>query len=245
MGLFLSFFAGICTILGFLIIFIRPKKVEQIICKALSLSSGVMLGISLIDLLPNAFSKLSLKYNSLFTLLIIILFLLAGIIVSYFMDTLIGEKEGLLSNDLYRGGLLTFFVIILHNVPEGIITYLTTEKELLLGIKLSIAIALHNIPEGISIAVPIFYSTGSKIKSFTYTLISGMSEFFGALICMLLFKDKMIISLLGPLYAFIVGIMLSLVFKNLIPQAVKYSKIETIFYTIIGIFVMMIVNLII
>ena len=35
-----------------------------------------------------------------------------------------------------------------------------------------LAIALHNIPEGISIAVPIYYSTGSKFKAIIYTLLS-------------------------------------------------------------------------
>ena len=62
--------------------------------------------------------------------------------------------------------------IILHNIPEGIATFITTTNNVKLGVALTIAIALHNIPEGISISIPIYYSTNSKLKSFIYTFIS-------------------------------------------------------------------------
>lgn len=67
--------------------------------------------------------------------------------------------------------------IILHNIPEGIATFLTTSENVELGISLAIAIALHNIPEGISISVPIYFSTNNMKKAIWYTFISGMSEF--------------------------------------------------------------------
>ena len=60
-------------------------------------------------------------------------------------------------------------VIVLHNIPEGIVTFIVSNKNIMLGISMCIAIALHNIPEGISIAVPIYYSTKSKKKAIFYT----------------------------------------------------------------------------
>lgn len=62
--------------------------------------------------------------------------------------------------------------IILHNIPEGIATFMATTSNIKLGIALTLAIAFHNIPEGISISVPIYYSSNSKKKAFNYTLIS-------------------------------------------------------------------------
>lgn len=56
--------------------------------------------------------------------------------------------------------------IILHNIPEGIATFVATNSDITLGISLAIAIAMHNIPEGISISVPIYYSTNNKRKPF-------------------------------------------------------------------------------
>ena len=75
--------------------------------------------------------------------------------------------------------------IIIHNIPEGIATFMTSASNISLGITLSIAIALHNIPEGISIAVPIYYAAGSKLKAFYYVLLSSLSEPFGAIIAYL------------------------------------------------------------
>ena len=67
--------------------------------------------------------------------------------------------------------------IIIHNIPEGIATYISSETNIKLGISITIAIAMHNIPEGISIAVPIYYATGSKKKAvfMTFLSISGNS----------------------------------------------------------------------
>lgn len=62
--------------------------------------------------------------------------------------------------------------IILHNIPEGIATFVATNSDITLGISLAIAIAMHNIPEGISISVPIYYSTNNKRKPFIYRSIS-------------------------------------------------------------------------
>ena len=68
----------------------------------------------------------------------------------------------ILNSKLYKLGIITMLVIMMHNIPEGIATYITTTQNINLGITLTIAIALHNIPEGISISIPIYYSTGSK-----------------------------------------------------------------------------------
>ncbi len=80
-------------------------------------------------------------------------------------------------------------VLILHNLPEGIATFLSSYHNTSLGIKLSIAIMLHNIPEGISIAVPIYYATKNrKKKAIKATLLSGLSEPVGALLAFVFLK---------------------------------------------------------
>ena len=77
--------------------------------------------------------------------------------------------------------------IIIHNVPEGIATFISTTKSINLGLSLTLAIAIHNIPEGISISVPIYYATKSKFKAFSYTLVSALSEPLGALLTYLFY----------------------------------------------------------
>ena len=83
--------------------------------------------------------------------------------------------------------------IILHNIPEGIATFMTTTNDLRLGVSLCIAITCHNIPEGISIFTPIYYATNKKRKALLYTFISGISEPLGALFAFLILKILLII----------------------------------------------------
>ena len=146
-------------------------------------------------------------------------------------------------NKLYKIGFITMISIILHNIPEGIITFITSSNNISLGINLAIAIALHNIPEGISIAIPIFYSTNSKCKAFFYTFIYGMSEVFGAFLLLIFFKKYINNIILGILFAIITGIMLNISLCKLLPESLKYKKKKkAIVFFIIGV-LFIIINL--
>ena len=50
------------------------------------------------------------------------------------------------------------------------------------GFTLTLAIAIHNLPEGLCIALPVYYSSGSRLKGFLLATLSGLSEPVGALI---------------------------------------------------------------
>ena len=109
-----------------------------------------------------------------------------------------------------------------------------------LAISLTIAIALHNIPEGISIAIPIYYSTKSKSRAFLYTLISSLSEPFGAFLAYLFLGKFVTNTFLAILFAIIAGIMMQIAFCELLPTSKKYNyKKLTIIFFIIGILFML------
>lgn len=109
-----------------------------------------------------------------------------------------------------------------------------------LGITLAIALALHNIPEGISVAIPIYYSTGSKKRAFFNTLISGMSEFLGALLASIFLVGFSNDFFMGCLYAMIAGIMIHISIYELLPSSFKYKKpMQTILFFIIGVLFML------
>ena len=143
-----------------------------------------------------------------------------------------------LSNNkpLYKVGMISMIALIIHNIPEGIVTFLTSNYNLKLGITLAVALALHNIPEGISISVPIYYSTNNKKKAFFYTFISGMSEFIGAIIAFLLLQGFNNNIFLGCLYAFTSGIMIYISLIELLPTSLEYkNNLLTYLFFIFGI----------
>jgi zinc transporter, ZIP family len=51
-----------------------------------------------------------------------------------------------------------------------------------MGMMSALAIGIHNLPEGISVAVAVYFATGSRRKTFGYSFLSGISEPVGALI---------------------------------------------------------------
>ena len=72
-----------------------------------------------------------------------------------------------------------------------------------LGIQVTVAIAMHNIPEGISVAMPIYFATGSKRKAAKYTFLSGMAEPLGAFIAFLLLRPIINDLVMGIIFAMV------------------------------------------
>jgi len=237
----LSSIAGLSTLIGFLFIFIKKNRVG-IISKALGFASGVMLTISIIDLIPNSLDLIIQKYKFMYALILTLLGFCAGVILSSIIDSKV-ENSSKKSSKLYKLGIITMLVIMMHNIPEGIATYITSTQNIKLGITLTIAIALHNIPEGISISIPIYYSTNSKLKAFLYTLISGLSEPVGAIIAYLFLAKFVNNTILGILYSIIAGMMVNISINELYKESINYNKKNTFIYFIIGSFIMIINHL--
>lgn len=241
MPFLLTTIAGLSTMVGTFLIFVSKKKSKLTILTSLSFAAAVMMTVSLTDLIPESFSMLSMHFKTFPTVLVLFIFVNFGIILSFTIDKYLPD----ISNDgLYRIGVISMLAIILHNIPEGIATFMAGNVDIKLGIALTIAIALHNIPEGISISVPIYYATGSKQKAVLYTFISGLSELLGAILTYLFLKPFINDFVMGCLFALIAGIMLHISFYELLPASLNYKKNKlTLIFFVIGILFMIISHL--
>ena len=221
-SLLLSLFAGLSTLIGFLFIFIKVKNINKFLSISLSFCACVMFLISIIDLIPMSFFKI-IYYFKLLGLVISIIIFLFGILIITFFDYITNfliEK----GSSLYKLGILSAIVLMLHNIPEGIITFLTSGNNIQLGIKIAVAIALHNIPEGICISFPIYYSTKSIKKAFFITFLSGISEFIGAILSYLFLYKFININVLNYVFIFVAGIMINLSIGDIYKESLKYSN---------------------
>ena len=229
-----TFIAGFATMIGVIPILFNIKQINKFICLSLSFASGVMFMISIIDLIPESLILLSSKYQGFIIILLCLIFVFLGIIISMIIDYYIDGKQ--LNNKLYKVGIISMLVIILHNIPEGIATFIAGSTNQTLALSLTIAIALHNIPEGISIAIPIYYSTKSKLKAILYTFISSISEPLGALIAYIFLKNINTNIFLGLLFSLIAGIMIQISICQLLPTSKSYNyKAITYMFFIIGV----------
>ena len=66
---------------------------------------------------------------------------------------------------LMRVGWFTALALTVHNIPEGLLTYVSAQSaNPTIGLGIAVAIGMHNIPEGFAVAFPIMIATGSKLK---------------------------------------------------------------------------------
>jgi ZIP family zinc transporter len=119
---------------------------------------------------------------------------------------------------LLRLGLMTALAIGIHNLPEGMATFVASMSDPARGVSVAIAIAIHNIPEGIAVAVPIYYATGSKRKALAHSFLSGSSEPVGAIVGYALAYFVL------PEHAGVAGVMVFISLDQLIPNAHAYGK---------------------
>ncbi len=134
---------------------------------------------------------------------------------------------------LLRMGIFTALALAIHNFPEGFATFLAGLQDAQLAIPIAVAIAIHNIPEGIAVAIPVYYATGSKKKSFWLSFASGLSEPLGALIGWLLLSSFLSETVFGIVFAAVAGVMVYISLDELLPTAEEYGNHHQAIYGLI------------
>ena len=242
--LILSTLAGLSTLIGAIPIFfkIKEKNLNKFISFCLSFSIAIMISISILDLIPTSFFEIVNFYGIRKTLIILLIaFIISYIIITYLSSLVEKESKGI---DLYKLGV-SMIALMLHNLPEGIATFLSSYHSIDLGLRLSIAIMLHNIPEGISIAVPIYYATGSRKNAIKSTLISGLSEPLGAILAFVFLKKFVSELMISIVLIVVAGLMITLSIQEMLPRALRYKENKWIYLGLISGTILVIVNVII
>ena len=220
--LLISSIAGLSTVLGSLVIFFKWQRenINKFIVFSLAFSLTIMIGISVSELIPEASYAILTEFKLFKGFLISIFIFCLGVILIYYLN----KKITSYNNDLYRVGVLSMLALMLHNFPEGIVTFLSSYQNIYLGLKLSLAIMLHNIPEGISIAVPIYYATGKKKEAIKKTFLSGLAEPLGAVLAFILLRKFITEAMIGMILIFVAGIMITLAIHEILPKAKEYHE---------------------
>ena len=243
--LLVSTVAGLSTLIGALSIFfkIEKDKYNKFITFCLAFSIAIMIGISIFDLIPESFYQ----YFSVYGMSKSIILLLVAFIISYIFITTLSMliKKETKKEDLYRLGILNMIVLIFHNLPEGIATFLSSYQDLTLGIKLAFAIMLHNIPEGISIAIPIYYSTGNRKLALKNALISGMAEPLGAMLAFVFLKNFISEMMISIILIVVAGLMITLSIQELLPEALKYKENKILYLGLLFGLLLVFINILI
>ncbi len=200
------------TGIGGLSAFLINKTSSRMMSTILEFSAGLMTAVVCFELLPEAFELGGTLYT--------FAGVLTGIGTIVLIENALKQSrlfKGGNSSGLLRAGVLMAIAIALHNFPEGFAVGSGFEASISLGFTITAVIIVHDIPEGIAMAVPMRAGGFSRVKAFTYTLLSGVPMGLGALLGAALgeISHMLTASCLG----FAGGAMLYIVYGELVPES--------------------------
>ncbi|HHY17654.1 MAG TPA: ZIP family metal transporter [Firmicutes bacterium] len=188
----------------------------------LAASGGVMISISLVELIPEAIEVGSKAMAAAG--------LLMGVLALFILDMVLPHTHGSLfrceKRGVYHGertakmrsmGLLIGLGIAMHNLPEGLAIGAAYAHQESLGFGVSLMIAAHNIPEGMAMAVPLKAGKMKPGAVVLSTILAGIPVGVGALAGVLLGQVSPVV--LSVSMGFAAGAMMYVVSDELIPEA--------------------------
>ena len=116
----LTIIAGLSTMIGTLVIFNKKKNTDKIILSSLAFAAGVMITVSITDLIPESINLFRNNLSQIGTLLLSFLSIILGIVISMIIDYYIPDKpiNTVKDKSLFKVGIISMIAIIMHNIPE-------------------------------------------------------------------------------------------------------------------------------
>jgi len=230
--------ASLSTGVGGIIIAVCPKMTNRTLCISQGFAAGVMLGISFLDMLPKSFENIRQTNGVYHTLAKITLLFIAGWIVAVLMAKIVVPKNEPQGQNSFAAAkrlcAVTTAVIVLHNLPEGMLTSFSGYGDLSFGFHIAFAVALHNIPEGMAVASSALYISSSKTKAVLQSFGAGVAELAGGVAALVLMHSFITSSLLNGVLALISGLMVQVSLCELVPNGAKIYSVKAVFLGILS-----------
>lgn len=224
----LTTLAGLSTGVGGLLAVLCPPS-ERLLAASAGFAGGVMLTASLTDLLPEALHFYSGYLPPLACGGALATLTALGMAAAGLLGKLLPEESELAARfgqgrdparaAAMRTALITGAALLLHNFPEGVLTFFAGTADPALGLRTAAAIALHNIPEGLAVAVPFAYAARSRAAGVLAALVSGLAEPLGAVLAWLFLRRFFTPGFLNGTVVLAAGIMVWVSFAQLLPDA--------------------------
>lgn len=242
-------FTFLMTVIGSSIVFFFKDVNRYFMNIMISLASGIMLAASFFSLLNPAIDiSKQIGNNSWISIVIGVLF---GSIVLSVFNRLFDKKYSNVDNKLsIKRCFLLMTSITIHNIPEGLVIGVSFGAvnsnygiSLISAITLTLGIALQNLPEGSAISIPMRRDGFSRFTSFVFGSLSAIVEPIFSVIGVLLIIC--VRNLLPFILSFAAGAMIFVTIIELIPESQNDTKKDQMaLFTILGFSIMMLFEII-
>lgn len=149
-AIIITILSGVAFFIGYLItLFVKDEK--KLVTFAVGFSFSVLLGLIVLDILPECLEHLDNKW-------IMILCMLGGIGLLKILDLFVpehnheGHGKKHLESHLEHIGLVSTIALFLHNIIEGTALYTTSLSDIKMGLLMLLGVSFHNIPLGIQVS---------------------------------------------------------------------------------------------
>lgn len=241
-AILVTLIAGLSTVIGAVLVSHVRKNTFEVV--SLAFATGIMLMISIGELLPESMEVLGIPLTLLLFVAGALMSLLLDIIVPHHHDDdddddhlegpghFIDECECTHSETISYGMIIA---LLLHNIIEGLATGVTVVSDARLGMSMALGIALHNIPIGATLAISVRSAGGKRSKAILASALVGLSQPVGAIIGVLFFQGNAMTGILSACMAIVAGILVFISFDELWPAArLSGSRKLTIFALLVG-----------
>ncbi|MEH7419155.1 ZIP family metal transporter [Neobacillus drentensis] len=171
--------SSVAYISGGMLVLIKKKWTQNSVLAITAMSAGLLLSISILDLIPD--TQEQLNNNGLYIML--------GLVIMYLVSylTSVSKKKKSDMNGFNESSLMGISLgMSLHNVFEGLSIGVSYAISVKLGLMVSIALILHKIPEGITYASSVFAIIKNRRKTAINLFIQGLFIWLGVGLSILL-----------------------------------------------------------
>ncbi|MGQ0797304.1 MAG: ZIP family metal transporter [Methanobacteriota archaeon] len=212
---------GLATTLGWLPVLAVGSLGHRTHDTILGFAAGIMLGVALLDLLPQSAGPGGTGTG-------IVLGVASGALTILALVRLVRRMP--LPMPFVRASarvnpgtaFLLFLALGIHNAPEGLATGLGYAGGVTAsGHAIALAMALQNVPEGLLVSLAVFAETRRRGAALAYCTVSGLVEPVAGVLALLWVSVDP--AGLGAASAFAVGAMLAVVGFQMVPESHRHG----------------------
>ena len=212
---------SLLSLLGAGLLLFGRVHIEKLMSPLIALSSGVLLGSTFFDLIPESIEHLPTQG---------FMYILAGIITFFSLEKLLNwhhHIDGDHPGESKVAGYLSLIGDGIHNFIDGVVIGGAFLVSIPLGISVTIAVIAHEIPHELADFTILLHSGFSNSKALLYNFLSATTAIVGTVL--VLGIDSLAHSLIPYLIPFAAGNFLYIAMSDLIPELHhKNSKIGSI-----------------